>query len=105
VRHRKAETMLKELEIMQLWSAGKRRTGGSELQRVWESTPKCVVGVGHAFRPLFLHISTHIRGRGISALLKVRRDTPTGQLLGPPSTLSRRVIIVYHSRGLQTNEE
>jgi hypothetical protein len=58
--------MLKELEIMQLWSVGKRWTGGSELRRVWESTPKCVVGVGHAFWPLFLHISAHICGRGVS---------------------------------------
>jgi hypothetical protein len=39
VRHRKAETLLKGLEIMQLWSAGKRRADRPELRRVRESTP------------------------------------------------------------------
>jgi hypothetical protein len=45
---------------------GKRRTGGPELRRVQESTPKCVVGVGHAFQPLFLHISACIHRHCIS---------------------------------------
>jgi hypothetical protein len=34
VRYRKAETLLKGLEIMQLWIVGKHRTGGLELQYV-----------------------------------------------------------------------
>jgi hypothetical protein len=49
--------MLKELEIMQLWSAGKRRTGGPELRRVRESTPKC----GGCWPCLLAAVSAHFR--------------------------------------------